>query len=436
MRDLIRQILEGYKSLKLEGQEEGYVQFSGQDPDNRQPVSIKILPRLIGSDPQISERFDDLSRAIRHLNHPNIAAVRKAGEESGLPYIITRTLEKGHSLAAKLDQPWAVDTAADVVSQVGMALEHAYNKGVVHGGLTPDNVVVEDDGRVLVTDFGLDEMMDLVGVEAKKGASPFVAPERVTGRSADARADVYSLAAILYGMLTKRKPQPADGKVLPPSQFNPDVSPRMDDVIAKALAPDPLDRYPDVRTFMTALGASAVVPSEQRAMEIESGARCPSCGAGKQTGRFCRKCGTRLGQPRTPAQTSAPAQTPAPAQTRAVTPSQLPFKESALEEAVLDEPIQVTKVDVGRVRVGNGIEVGETVIAQPTAVASLDLEVEFPEPLTMPELDVQQWAAVEQQPAITMPEPPEMPDIDWGEIAPPVPEAPVIEDDSPGEENA
>ena len=417
MRDLIRQILEGYKSLKLEGQEEGYVQFSGQDPDNRQPVSIKILPRLIGSDPQISERFDDLSRAIRHLNHPNIAAVRKAGEESGLPYIITRTLEKGHSLAAKLDQPWAVDTAADVVSQVGLALEHAYNKGVVHGGLTPDNVVVQDDGRVLVTDFGLDEMMDLVGVEAKRAASPFVAPERVVGQSADARADVYSLAAILYGMLTKRKPRLDGGKVLPPSQFNPNVSQRMDDVIARALAPDPADRCPDVRTFMTTLGASTVVPSEQRAMEIESGARCPSCGAGKQTGRFCRKCGTRLAKPQTPTQPQAS------------TPPQLPFKESALEEAVLDEPIQVTKVDVGRVRVGKGIEVSETVIAQPTVVASSDLEVEFPEPLTMPELDVQQWAAVEQEPAIAMPEPPEMPSIDWAEIAPPMPEAPVIEDD-------
>ena len=417
MRDLIRQILQGYKSLKLESQEEGYVQFSGQDPDSRQPVSIKILPRLMGSDPQIAERFDDLSRAIRHLNHPNIAAVRKAGEEAGLPYIITRTLEKGHSLAAKLDQPWAVDTAADIVSQVGMALEHAYNKGVVHGGLTPDNVVVQDDGRVLVTDFGLDEMMDLVGVEAKKAASPFVAPERVVGGSADARADVYSLAAILYGMLTKREPQVVNGQLTPPSQFNPDVSQRMDDVVVRALAPNALDRYPDVRTFMTALGASTVVPSEKKMAEIESGVRCPSCGAGKQTGRFCRKCGTRLGQPRTPARPKAPA------------PSQLPFKESALEEALLDEPIQVTHVDVGRVRVGKGIEMGQTVIARPTAVASLDPEVEFPEPLTMPELDVQQWAAIEHEPAIAMPEPPEMPSIDWAEIAPPMPEAPVIEDD-------
>ena len=425
MRDLIRQILEGYKSLKLEGQEEGYVQFSGQDPDSRQPVSIKILPRQIGRDPQISERFDDLSRAIRRLNHPNIAAVRQAGDQAGLPYIITRALEKGHSLAAKLDQPWAVDVAADVVSQVGMALEHAYNKGIVHGGLTPDNVVVQDDGRVLVTDFGLDEMMALVGVEAKKAASPYVAPEHAVGQSADARSDVYSLAAILYSMLTKRKPQVADGQLLPPSRFNPDVSQRMDDVVVRALDPNPADRYPDVRTFLTALSASSVVPSEQRATEIESGARCPSCGAGKQTGRFCRKCGTRLGRPSTP----APSQPSTPATPRTSTPSPLPFKESALEESVLDEPIQVTKVDVGRVHIGKGIDMSETVIARPTAVASHDLEVEFPEPLAMPELGFQQWADFEHEPAIAMPEPPEMPGIDWAEIAPPMPEVPVIEDD-------
>ena len=412
MRDLIRQILEGYKSLKLEGQEEGYVQFSGQEPDSSQPVSIKILPRLVGGDPKIAERFDDLSRAIRHLNHPNIASVRKAGEEAGLPYVVTRALEKGHSLAVKLDQPWAVDTAADVVSQVGMALEHAYNKGVVHGGLTPDNVVVQDDGRVLVTDFGLDEMMELVGVEAKKAASPYLAPERVVGQSADTRADVYSLAAILYGMLTKRKPQMVDGQVLPPSSFNPKVSQRMDDVVVRALAPNPADRYPDVKTFLTALGASTVVPAKEKSSPVASGDRCPRCGTGKQTGRFCRKCGFRLGQPQT------------------TTPLPLPFKESALEESVLDEPIQVTKVDVGRVRVGKGIEMGDTVIAQPTAVASSELDVEFPEPLAMPELAVQElWAAIEHDPAIAMPEPPEIPSIDWAEIAPPMPEVPVIEDD-------
>ena len=410
MRDLIRQILQGYKSLKLEAQEEGYVQFSGKEPDSSQPVSIKILPQLIGADPKIAKRFNDLSRSIRYLNHPNIAAVRKAGDEAGLPYIITRALEQGHSLAAGLDQPWAVDAAADIVSQVGLALEHAYNKGVVHGGLTPESISVQDDGRVLVADFGLDEMMELVGAGAKKGASPYVAPERVIGKPADARADVYSLAAILYSMLTKRKPQVVKGQILPPSRFNPDVSKRMDEVVVRALAADPADRYPDVRTFLTALGASTVVPA-QKTPQVASPGSCPQCGAENQTGRFCRKCGARLSQPRKTGR------------------SPLPVQESALEEAVLDEPIQVTKVDVGRVDMGKGIETGKTVIAQPTAVAGPDLDVEFPEPLAMPVLDVQEWAATEQGPAIEMPEPPTIPDIDWAEIAPPMPEVPKIEDD-------
>jgi hypothetical protein len=293
---------------------------------------------------------------------------------------------------------------------VGLALEHAYNKGVVHGGLTPESISVQDDGRVLVADFGLDEMMELVGAGAKKAASPYVAPERVIGKAADARADVYSLAAILYGMLTKRKPQVVSGQMLPPSRFNPDVSKRMDEVVVRALAADPADRYPDVKTFLTALGASTVVPA-RKPVEAASQGSCPQCGAGNQTGRFCRKCGARLSQP------------------RKIGRSPLPVQESALEEAVLDEPIQVTKVDIGRVQIGKGIETSETVIVQPTAVAGPDLDVEFPDPLPMPHLEVQQWAATEQGPAIEMPEPPPIPDIDWAEIAPPMPEVPKIEDD-------
>lgn len=416
MRDLIRQILQGYKSLKLEGQEEGYVQFSGQDPDSRQSVSIKILPRMIDGDPKIAKRFDDLARGIRQLNHPNVVPVRKAGEQAGLPYIVTRTLEKGHALAAKLDQPWAVDAAADVVSQVGQALEHAYNKGVVHGRLSPDNITIQDDGRVLVADFGLDEMMELVGLRAKKALSPYLAPERVAGKPADARADVYSLAAILYGMLTKRQPQNLRGEVLPPSRFNPDVSQRMDEVVVKGLAPNPADRYPDVRTFLAALGASTVVPATEAPAEA-SGQSCPNCGAEGQTGRFCRKCGHRFGK-------AQPAAPPPPVR-----------KERTVEDSILDEPIQITSVDVGRVQVGAGIAMGDTAIATHLEVASQDLEVEFPEPLDMPELDVHSWAATDQEMAIAMPEPPAMPTIDWAEVAPPMPQVPTIQDDAVSEES-
>jgi hypothetical protein len=110
-------------------------------------------------------------------------------------------------------------------------------------------------------------------------------------------------------------------------------------------------------------------------------------------------------------------------------------KESTLERSVLDEPIQVTTVDVGRVDMGKGIDMGDTVIARTLEVAGADLDVEFPEPLPMPELGADLWVAADQGPAIVMPEPPPMPSLDWAEAAPPMPEVPVIEDDPVSEEN-
>jgi hypothetical protein len=404
MRERIRSILEGYKSLKLERQDEGYVLFLGEEPATRQAVTIKILPRLLGQDPQIAQRFQGLSQTIRQLNHPNIASIRQVGEQAGLPYIVTRTIEKAQPLAAKLNQPWAVDAAADLVMQTGQALEHAYNKGVVHGSLTPENIVVQDNGKVLVTDLGLAELMDLVGAQVKEAGSPFLAPERLAGQTADAPADVYSLASVLYNLLANRPPQVIKGEVLPPSRFNPDVPEAMDQVVVKALAPDPANRYPNVKTFLAALGAVSLVPAKERQQAVTPGGRCSRCGAENQAGRFCRKCGTRLAQP-------ARAAPPPPARSK------------------LDEPIQITRVDVGRVEVGNGVEMGRVEITQPLQVATGDISAQFPELAEMPRLDLHDlWPSLGDKPPIAMPEPPPMPVIDWAEIAPPMPEVPTIED--------
>ncbi len=417
MRDLMRQIVEGYRSLQLEGQDEGYVIFSGQDPDSREGVSIKVLPRLLGEDPKIAQRFQALARAIRQLNHPNIVSVRKVGEESGLPYLVTRALEKVQPLTARLDQPWAVDAAADLVMQVGAALEHAYNKGVVHGHLTPDEIVIEDNGRVYVSNLGLNELLSLVGAQAKEVASPFLAPERAADEPAQGATDVYSLGAILYALLAHRPPQVVAGQVLPPSRFNPDVPEAMDRVVLKALAPNPADRYADVRSFSTALGRVKLSSVGQELLPRSGGERCSRCGATNQSGRFCRNCGARLEQERvdtSPVGDQAAAARAAPA---------------SPQQSVLDEPIQITHIDVGAIEVGKGIEVEETVIARPMPVASDDVRDQFPDLLPMPELDLQSlWPGREDKPAMAMPEPPPMPAIDWAEVAPPMPEVPTIED--------
>jgi serine/threonine protein kinase len=397
MRDLIRRIVSSYKSLRLEGQDQGYVLFSGQDADSKELLSIKILPRLLGEDPQIARRFEQLALAIRQLNHPNIASVRKVGEEAGLPYLVTHSLERAHPLASRLDQPWAVDAAADLVMQAGQALEHAYRKGVTHGMLTPERIVLGEDGRVQVTDLGLGELMGLVGAEFSERASPYLSPERRAGQAVDARDDVYSLAAILYRLLTERAPQVAKGQVLPPSRFNPDVPQGIDRAVVKALSPSPADRYADVKGFLAALGSSTLVPAAGEAQ----GQVCPHCGATNQTGRFCRQCGLNLAQPET--------RPPLP------------------EEVVLKEPIQVTSVEVGTVEIGHGIEVQETTIAEPTPVATGDVLSQFPEPLEMPQLDLGElWPTKGEQQPLPMPEPPKMPEIDWAEKPPPMPEVPPI----------
>ena len=391
MRDLIRQIVKGYQQVNLEGQDEGFVVLSGEEPGSRQEVLIKILPHLLGKDPEIARRFDALAQAIRHLYHPNIATIRRIGEEGGLPYIVTKTLEKAQPLVARLNQRWAVDAAADVVMQVGKALDYAYRQGIVHGDLKPENILIADDGQVQVTDLGLEELAELVGGRVLDAASPFIAPERKEGAKADAPADVYSLAAILYAMLTNRPPQVQGDTVLPPGHFNADVPPEMDRIIVKALSPNPEDRYPSVGAFVAALGAVTLTTRRPGASAPPPGQRCPNCGAKGQTGRFCRKCGTRL-----PERKSGP-------------PSKL------------DEPIQITKIGVGKItEVGKGIEMQHTVIARPMTVATGEMLAEFPEPPEMPAIDpTALWAGLDN---LSMPEPLPFPSVDWSVEVPPMPE--------------
>ena len=438
MRDMIRQIVSAYQSLKLEGQGDGYVLFVGKEADSKQPVTIKVLARTLGKDPQIAARFRALSQTIRQLNHPNIAAIRDVGEKAGLPYLVTRAIERAKPLTDRLNQPWAVDEAADLTVQVGQALEHAYNKGLVHGSLSPAEVTIQPDGRVAVSDFGLAQLLELTGVQIKQAASPYTAPERAAGQAPDPRSDVYSLAAILYTLLARRPPQVVQGQVLTPSRFNPEVPPTMDNVVVKALAPNPAERYPDVKSFLAALGAVTLAPAVTKAKPAAAGQRCPRCGTENQAGRFCRTCGNRLTQPEaaSPAAPAAP-----PPKTAAAAKEAAPRTAAAPQKTTREqrkpttpspskatEPIQITTINVGSVEVGRGIEIEQTVIATPMEVATGELAEMFPTPLTMPQVDMSSLTPAADQTLISMPEPPPMPVIDWSDIAPPMPEVPTIED--------
>jgi serine/threonine protein kinase len=290
------------------------------------------------------------------------------------------------------------------VMQTGQALNHAYKKGVIHGSLTPDNISVEDNGQVWVNDFGLTEVQELVGVRLKEASSPFLAPERGDGAKADARADVYSLAAVLYSMLANRPPEVVGGQVLPPSQFREDIPPKMDAVVVKALSPNPEDRYPEVRSFLAAFGAVTLAPMVTKTAAAKAPSLCSKCGAQNQTGRFCRKCGGPLKQEKVVAPVAQP-------------------------DSILDEPILRTTIDVGSLEVGKGIQLHDIIIFTPSPVATGDVLDLFPEAPEVPRIKVQDLQTFMGERLVpAMPQPPPMPVIDWGNIAPPMPEVPIIED--------
>lgn len=416
MRDLINQIVRGYRSARVESQDAGSLLVRAQEPDTKKAVWIQVLRGMLPGDPRIAARFRTLAMAIRQLNHPNIAAVRDVGEKGGLPYIVVRALEKAQPLAARLDQPWAVDAAADVVMQAGEALEHAYKRGVVHGDLSPGSVWVAEDGKVQVTGLGIRQVLELVQAKIEQSDSPFVAPERRGGdASAGPRADVYSLAAILYALITRRAPVVIQGSLLPAARFNPDVPAEMDGVIARALAQDPAQRYADAHEFLVALGAVGLVPAAGAVAKAAT-RRCARCGTRNPTGRFCTKCGALL-------QEAAPAVEPAGG-ARAPQAAALPARgrpvEAVAQDAVLAAMSQPVLPAIP--------EAVPVFAATPLPVAADEPAARFPDPLPMPEIDLAGlWARLAEQTRLAMPAPPEMPVIDWAEVAPPMPVIPAIQ---------
>lgn len=402
MRDLINQIAQSYRSAKVEAQDAVSLLVRAQEPETKRTVWIQIMRGVLGNDPKIAMRFRTLAAAIRQLNHPNISAIREVGEKGGLPYVVVRALEKAQPLAARLDQPWAVDAAADVVMQTGSALEHAYKKGVLHGNLSPNSLWLEEDGQVQVVGLGVRQILELLQMKLQQADSPYVAPERRGGGPADPRADVYALAAILYSLLTRRAPVIIQEKLLPASRFNPDVPGAMDAVIAKGLAQNPAERYPDAHALVAALGAVPLIPAVSAALTAVAHRICPKCGTRNPSGRFCTKCGTALPEEVTAGPAGA-AEQPAVSVT-----------------GMGSEPAGAQPVHQPQPPVGLGASAPLT--PRSISVATGALSAQFPDPLPMPQIDLAGlWAHLAEETRLAMPKPLAMPVIDWAAVAPPMP---------------
>jgi serine/threonine protein kinase len=233
------------------------------------PVALKVVEREMATDPVIRERLRREARAVAALDHPNVVPLYEAGEHDGTVYIVTRWVE-GTELGTLIHTqgPLEPGRAARTAAQMAAALEVAHEKGLVHRDVKPSNVILTPEDHVYLTDFALVKRagtaVGLTAVDEMLGTVDYVAPEQIEGSEPDARADVYSLACVLYEILTGEAPfagqQGGMAKMWahvnaePPSvrERRPDVPPALEEVIRRGMAKEP-DKRPTAAGFRKAL---------------------------------------------------------------------------------------------------------------------------------------------------------------------------------------
>jgi serine/threonine-protein kinase len=246
--------------------------YRARDTVLERTVAIKILHEHYSDDAEYVERFRREARALAQLNHPNIVTVIDRGEYEGRQFIVFEHVE-GENLKELIDREGQlpVDQALALVHQVARGLAFAHEHGVVHRDVKPHNVLIDADGVAKVTDFGIARSVDpadgLTETGTLLGTSEYIAPEQASGRRVDERSDQYSLATVLYELLTGAPPFTGDNfmavamkhvqePVPSVREARPDVSPRLDAVVSRAMAKRPEDRFPTTEAMMAALEAA------------------------------------------------------------------------------------------------------------------------------------------------------------------------------------
>jgi serine/threonine protein kinase len=256
----IPQLLGGrYRILRSLGRGGMADVFHARDLNLQREVAIKLLRDTLIEDPAFQARFLQEARDAGNLTHPNIVTIYDFGHDSGryflvMEYMAGTDLKTLIRRRIKLD----VDEAVDIMIKICAGIGYAHRAGIVHCDLKPHNVLVAEDGRVKVTDFGIARALATFepeqGSHVVWGSPKYSAPEQSAGKAPSPASDVYSLGVMFFEMLTGRPPfDGADAAQMatmhqtspPPSprQLNPQIPPVLDQIILKVLAKEPAARY-------------------------------------------------------------------------------------------------------------------------------------------------------------------------------------------------
>ena len=260
--------------------------WRGTDDVLRRQVAVKLLHPHLAADTTFVSRFRQEALAAARLAHPGIVAIYDTCSEDGVEAIVME-LVVGRTLRERLDDPAPIDPwqAAGLAAQVAEALDAAHRAGLVHRDVKPANVLLSDDGRVKVADFGIAKAVaeaDLTQPGLMVGTAKYLAPEQVRGDAVDPRTDLYSLGVVLYEMLCGRPPFVADTDAatalarlqrdpLRPRQVRAGVPKGLEEVVCRAMAREPAERYDtaaDLRAALLAAGASATPDADLTATSL------------------------------------------------------------------------------------------------------------------------------------------------------------------------
>ena len=228
-------------------------------------VAIKILHGHISEDEPSLERFRREARTVAQLSHPHVVMVIDAGEDDGHPYIVFEHV-RGETLKDRIKREGQLPVAEAVAYaiEIGRGLQAAHERSLVHRDVKPQNVLIDDEGRAKVTDFGIAlglESNQLTGAGKVIGTTDYVSPEQAMGQEVTGQSDVYSLGIVLYEMLTGKVPFSGDSHVsvamkhinegLPDvRRVRPEVSAALASLIERATAKDPRARYASMADFV------------------------------------------------------------------------------------------------------------------------------------------------------------------------------------------